>query len=216
MTLTDDVPPRTPPLTSPGCALNFLLHSSSKAKSSHSTPTHSHSPCNSSSEQNNVELKDQRSLPRPKPPQSPSDGLTWFESMLPLEPRTSSIKTIKLAAYLWNDLSLQSGGNSNLIGLGKTSTDREGWRHTTMQTELFWVLLLQPNIRNSCLNFPLWYVFYGFETRRKLTLKSLWRFLPFYAPAAKDNRTLVCKGPLALRAVQLHWGEEWDGPLSLQ
>lgn len=39
------------------------------------------------------------------------------------------------------------------------------------------------------LNFPFVACFYSVETRRKLALKSLWRFLPFYTPSAvKDNR----------------------------
>lgn len=52
---------------------------------------------------------------------------------------------------------------------------------------------------------------YSLETRRKLALKSLWRFLPFYTPSAvKDNRAISSiKGLLELCAVQLLWGEEW-------
>lgn len=99
MTLTDvaplysatpPLPPHPPPLL--GCVLNFLLHSSSKAKSSYATPhltnhppTHT-PPCNSSIEQNNVESsKGSEVFSWAKPPQSASDELTWFESMLPLE-----------------------------------------------------------------------------------------------------------------------------------
>lgn len=39
--------------------------------------------------------------------------------------------------------------------------------------------------------FPFVVHFYSLQMRRKLALKSLWRFLPFYTPSAvKDNRAI--------------------------
>lgn len=85
MILTDVVPlySKPPPTLLPGCALNFLLHSSSKAKSSYATPhphTHTHTPPATPPLSNTMwsEVKDQRSFPGPNPhslPQTGSHGL---------------------------------------------------------------------------------------------------------------------------------------------
>lgn len=63
--------------------------------------------------------------------------------------------------------------------------------------------------------FPFVVCFYSPETRRKLALKSLWRFLPFYTPSAvKDNRAISSiKACLSFVQCSSLWGEEWEGPL---
>lgn len=63
--------------------------------------------------------------------------------------------------------------------------------------------------------FPFVTCFYSLETRRKLALKSLWRFLPSLRSYSSERQQeyLCCKGLFKHRAVQLLWGEEWDGPV---
>ena len=104
-THTHTPPPALPPLA--GCALNFLLHSSSKAKSSYANPhphthththTHTHSPRNSSVEQYNVESSEGSEVfSWAKPPQLPSDEL-----ILPKVSWTQPTQSIiPLSAIMW-------------------------------------------------------------------------------------------------------------------
>lgn len=69
---------------------------------------------------------------------------------------------------------------SNFIYLGKTSSEKDSEEKTIVQKKTAWsAFIVAAKHLKFLFKFPFVVCFYSLETRRKLALKSLWRFLLF-------------------------------------
>lgn len=70
---------------------------------------------------------------------------------------------------------------SDLAGLGKISSEKERERENDyrVNTTVLSAFVVAAKHQKFLFKFPFVVCFYSLETRRKLALKSLWRFLPF-------------------------------------
>lgn len=130
-----------------------------------------------------------------------------------------SIKTIKLTGYLlWKmDETCHFGQKEFLI---QSHFEKQGLKKgknkgmTTTQTQLFWVLLLLlPNTRNSCLNFPLSCVSIVLRQGGNWPLRACGDccFLHSFS-CERQQSSLYYKGLFELCTAQLLRGKEWEGP----
>ena len=176
-THTHTPPPALPPLA--GCALNFLLHSSSKAKSSYANPhPHTHTHTHTLPPQLlcwAIQCGVERGIRGLFLGQTPTASLrrahmVWINAATRAVYWPSSINTIKLAWYLlWKMYETRPPSQeefSNLIWLGKTSSTKRRRRrrgrtqHKQDRFFFFLVLLLSlPNTQKFLFKFPLCRVF---------------------------------------------------------